>query len=73
MMKKELNQVNMVRQQKKAYLPIELLGSKGRQLTKAFEYIEEKSIIKQKFLFTNVPKLRGESIKRWKLFLDWMK
>ena len=63
----------MVWLQKKIYLPIELVGSRGNNMTKAYEHIEETSLIEQRFSFTTVPKPRGESIKQWKLFLEWIK
>ena len=44
--KTELNQINMVRQWKEMYLPIELLGSRVRILIKAYDHINKKSIIK---------------------------
>ena len=40
---KILNEINQVRLYKKVYLPFKLLGMKGKQKTKCFEYIEEKS------------------------------
>ena len=54
-----LNKINIVQLWKKVYLLVELVGCYGKNKTKAYEHINEISIIKWSFLFTTVPKLRG--------------
>ena len=41
-----LNKINMVWLWKKVYLPVELVGYYGKSKTKAYEHINEISIIK---------------------------
>ena len=55
-----IQKINIVRLWKQIYLPIELVGANRNSKTKAYEHINERSIIEWKFLFTTVPKSRGD-------------
>ena len=61
--------LNHVRLFKQMILPCELLGLKGEEEIKSYKEVLEKSCLKWKILFPEVPKLSKKSISLWNDFI----
>ena len=58
---------------KKVYLPIELVGVRGNKQTKVFNEIKALSPIEWNFKFPEVPIPKGNKIKAWNSFKQWLR
>ena len=73
-LKKEiLAPINQVRISKKMYLPCEILGLRGTEITKAGAQIKETSSIVWKFEFEKVLQLSKKTKEVWEDYLEWLK
>jgi len=69
----KLERINHMRIFKKMYLPCELVGFKGQNVTKEMREWNESRAIRWKVMFKEVIKSPKILVEVWKEFVDWLK
>ena len=69
----ELQMINIVRNYKKMYLPVELVGIRGVNQTSVYNDIKERSSIRQKWDFPPIKPPKGKKVTIQNNFKAWIK
>ena len=69
----ELQMINIVRNYKKMYLPVELVETRGVNQTLVYNDIKERSSIQWKWEFPPIKPPKGKKVAIWNDFKAWIK